>query len=299
MGNVSISGNNRERIRFIFLSYNLFCLVLSAYLHISLYLKYQPQTEDTNIVTNSTGGVRTACNYQNIDDGNLDEAFAKNCDSNFALSTLKSLRLKNANKVIIAHLNINSIRQKFDQLSFIIKDNVDILVVGETKLDKTLPTAQFNIAGFSQPYRHDRNRNGGGVMIFVREELPSRQLIKHKFPNDIEALVIEINIRKTKFLLLGGYRPPSQSQIYFFGVITNALDVYTATYDKLLLAGDFNATKNETVPHDFSYKHNLICIVNNNTCFKNPCIDLFKPIFHTVFKIPWPSAQDYPIFIKW
>ena len=57
--------------------------------------------------------------------------------------------------------------------------------------------------------------NGGGVMICVREELPSKELLKHTFPNDIEALVIEINLRKTKFLLIGGYRPP-QSQNHFF-----------------------------------------------------------------------------------
>ena len=53
-------------------------------------------------------------------------------------------------------------------------------------------------------------------MIFVREDLPSKQLLKHKVPDEIEALIFEINLRKTKFLLLGGYRQPSQSQNYFF-----------------------------------------------------------------------------------
>ena len=153
--------------------------------------------------------------YQNIDIGNLDDIFTKNIDPNIVLSSLKSLRLKNMNRVIIAHLNINSINQKFDQLSFLVRDYVDILVVGETKLDDSFPLSQFHIDGFSQPYRRDRNINGGGVMIFVREELPSKQLCVHTLPNDIEALIIEINLRKTKFLLLGGYRPPSQSQNYF------------------------------------------------------------------------------------
>ena len=85
------------------------------------------------------------------------------------IQTIKSLRLKNLNKVIIAHPNINSISQKFGQLSFLIRDNVDILVVGETKLvDDTFPRSQFRLDDFPQPYM-DRNRNGGGVMIFVRE----------------------------------------------------------------------------------------------------------------------------------
>ena len=38
-------------------------------------------------------------------------------------------------KLIIAHLNISSIRNKFDSLSFITENNVDILLISETKLD--------------------------------------------------------------------------------------------------------------------------------------------------------------------
>ena len=77
------------------------------------------------------------------------------------------------------------------------------------------------------PYRKDRNRNGGGVMIFVKEDLPSKLLSKHTFHADIEALIVEINLRKAKFLLVGGYRPSSQSHNYFFDTISNSLDVYT------------------------------------------------------------------------
>ena len=54
--------------------------------------------------------------------------------------------------------------------------------VSETKLDKSFPLSQFKINGFSLPYRHDRNRHGGGVMIFVRDELPSKQLKNIHFP---------------------------------------------------------------------------------------------------------------------
>ena len=53
-------------------------------------------------------------------------------------------------------------------------------------------------------------------MIFVKEDLPSKLLSKHTFHADIEALIVEINLRKTKFLLVGGYSPPSQLQNYLF-----------------------------------------------------------------------------------
>ena len=53
-------------------------------------------------------------------------------------------------------------------------------------------------------------------MIFVKEDLPSKLLSKHTCHADIEALIVEINLRKTKFLLVGGYSPPSQLQNYLF-----------------------------------------------------------------------------------
>ena len=68
---------------------------------------------------------------------------------------LKALRLKNFNKLILAHLNINSLRNKFEFLISLIKDNTDILMISETKLDQSFPTNQFMINGFSAPFRLD------------------------------------------------------------------------------------------------------------------------------------------------
>ena len=56
---------------------------------------------------------------------------------------LRNIRLKNMDRIVLANLNINSIRNKFDQLKTIIEDNVDILVLTETKIDDSFPEAQF------------------------------------------------------------------------------------------------------------------------------------------------------------
>ena len=71
----------------------------------------------------------------------------------------------------MGQININSISSKFNQLKELVLKHVDILTVRETKLDETFPSSQFHMDGFSLPYRIDRNRNGGGVMIFVRENV--------------------------------------------------------------------------------------------------------------------------------
>ena len=82
-------------------------------------------------------------------------------------------------------------------------------MITETKLDDTFPLGQFYVDGFTMPYRLDRNRNGGDVIIYVREDMPSKILEKHKLPQDVEGMFVELNFRKIKWLLFGTYRSPS------------------------------------------------------------------------------------------
>ena len=74
---------------------------------------------------------------------------------------LRKLRIKNRNKIIIAHLNINSIRIKFGMLSLLFHGVIDILMICETKISDSFPTEQFIIEGCSTIYRLDRNDRGG------------------------------------------------------------------------------------------------------------------------------------------
>ena len=113
-------------------------------------------------------------------------------------------------------MNINSIRYKFEQLKFLIEDKVDILIIQETKLDETFPDGQFLLNGFSPPYRNDRNKHGGGILIYVRDNIPSKLLNEFQPPKDIEGLFIELNFRNNKWLLFGSYHPPNQCSKYYF-----------------------------------------------------------------------------------
>ena len=76
------------------------------------------------------------------------------------------------------------------------------------------------IEGFSMSFRLDINWSGGGVMIYVREDILtlSKILAKHKLPYDTEGIFIEINLRKTKWLIFGTYRPPRQSVEYLLSI---------------------------------------------------------------------------------
>ena len=98
---------------------------------------------------------------KHTDRGNGNCSKTDHCDT---LEHLNELRLKNVNKLVISHLNINPLSNKFDHLKLIIKNKVDILVITETKLDSSFPDSQFKSDGFRQPYRLDRNKHGGGVI---------------------------------------------------------------------------------------------------------------------------------------
>ena len=64
--------------------------------------------------------------------------------------TLKRLCNENPSNVIFSFLNMNSICYNFEELKFFCINNVDILLLGETKLDSLFPDAQFFIEGYNK-----------------------------------------------------------------------------------------------------------------------------------------------------
>ena len=50
-------------------------------------------------------------------------------------SNLHQIRINNLSRIIFGQLNINSFRNKFEQLTYIVNNKIDILMVSETKLD--------------------------------------------------------------------------------------------------------------------------------------------------------------------
>ena len=158
-------------------------------------------------------------------------------------------------------------------------NNIDVLVITETKLDETFSTANFMIDGFSKPYRRDRTINGGGILIYVRENIPSKQLNDRHRPGDIEGIFVEINFRLSKWLIFDSYHSPNQPDEYYFNKVSNSLDIYISKYDKFVLTGDFNSEDSEPEMREFLERYGAKNIQHEKTCFKNienpSCIDLF------------------------
>ena len=85
----------------------------------------------------------------------------------------------------------------------------------------------------------------------MSEDIPSRMLTKHNFPDDIEDLFAELNFGKNKWLLCRMYHPPQPDQ-YFFNALDKALDVYSND-ENVILIGDFNSQIGEKRLDTFFY----------------------------------------------
>ena len=109
------------------------------------------------------------------------------------------------------HLNINGLHNKIDELRYIARScNTSVIGITETKLDNTVYYSQVTVDGYNI-VRNDRNRNGGGVACYIRNNICFNR--KNCLSDNIENIFIDLLFPKTKPISVGIiYNPPSQSQ---------------------------------------------------------------------------------------
>ena len=151
---------------------------------------------------------------------------------------LQNLRLKNNERILIGHLNINSIPNKIGLLEDLVHNRVDILLVSETKINESFPTDQLRMMGFATPFRLDRSIHGGGLLLYVRKDIPAQQ--KSLSVSGIECIIVELTISKKKWLLVGIYNPHKQLTVSFLNILSRNIDHYSVSNDNIIIMGDFN-----------------------------------------------------------
>ena len=202
---------------------------------------------------------------------NDSESYFEENESSYLKQTKEKCK-DNLDKLIFVHLNINSIRNKFDFLSEQNRSNVDVLLVSETKIDDSFPQGRFIIVkdGFSAPCRLDPNCLDGALMLLVREDIPSNLLTIEEKPVE-NFYVIASGLQIALIILIGIH----------LGRISESLDLLSSDYEKIIFSGDFNVTDDEnhinlslkTLHENCSLKN----LISQPTCYKNPskpaCID--------------------------
>ena len=123
------------------------------------------------------------------------------CDTLLLILDKLSLRFDNESCMNL-QLSIN-----FRDIANCIK--AAVLGITESKLDSSVTNMGVNINGY-RIIRNDRNRHGGGVACYVKNDLCFNT--KKNFPNSIEHVFFEILIRKVKPIRVGiFYRPPNSN----------------------------------------------------------------------------------------
>ena len=152
---------------------------------------------------------------------------------------LKEIKIQSPDKSISAHLNINSVRNRSEAHTYIIENNIELLLMSEIKLDDSLPIAQFQMKDFSVPYRYDRNGKRGVLLLYIHEDIQSKLLIR-KSKCNVETLSVAVNLRKWKCCLNCSYNPHQNLISNHFECLNRLIDKHSNSFDNFI--GDFNVS---------------------------------------------------------
>jgi exonuclease III len=178
---------------------------------------------------------------------------------------------------------IHQCKFKFVEIEELLNEKtVDLLFISETKIDSSFTNSIFEVSGYKLE-RHDRDIHGGGLAVFIRRDIPTRR--RHDLEcKNLENIIYEVTLNKTKWSILCVYRPPSMSDKKFSEQLTITIDKCITQYDHYLLMGDLN--------------YDLLCKNKGKTLFDlmelfDLCIQIFKAsVFNLLFFICWCYIID-------
>ena len=174
---------------------------------------------------------------------------------------------------MIGYLNINHFENKVINFREICHQApIDIICIDETKLDSSYPDSQFYIDGYQfPPFRRDRNKYGGGKIVYVRDGFIAKRLVNLE-GNASETICIAVTISKKKWCIIFVYRPPHSNSKK---VLTNSLNQATNKYDNIIVTGDLNIDTQKNgddtnhYPSDLYDTISLANLISSSTCFKS------------------------------
>ena len=141
-------------------------------------------------------------------------------------------------------------------MEFIFKNGyIDLLVLCETKLDESFPLNQFYVAEYTC-IRNDRTASGGGLMFYLRSDIPHRSRYDLEKGIDchigFEVIIMEVMFTsKDRRLYVLGYKPPTVMISKFEDTFALLCDVAITETANVVIWGDFNCDqlKNDSLSY--------------------------------------------------
>ena len=123
------------------------------------------------------------------------------------------------------------------------------------------------LKNFGIPYRRDRNSNGGGLLLYVREDIPSK-FLKVKSNFNIESISVEVNLWKKKWFINGSYNSNKSFLSNHLECLNRIIDEYSKLYQSFLFLGDFNASVSEKCLEEFCNLNGITSLIKKAIIFQ-------------------------------
>ena len=143
----------------------------------------------------------------------------------------------NHGSLSILHSNIRSIRNKLDFIKDFFFD-FNILCFTETHLDPNVLTDSIMFEHFDSPYRKDRTNHGGGVLVYLSNDLFHKRKPELEVFCD-ESIWVEIKARNDS-VLLGVFYSPRTSDANFLNGLNRNIEKALEISTNVIVLGDLN-----------------------------------------------------------
>ena len=173
---------------------------------------------------------------------------------------LDKFRVLEKHGIHFIHVNIKSILPKIEEIRLITHSvNLSVIGISDSKLSSSVNDNEIKTPGYDI-LRKDRNRNGGGVLAYIRNDISYN--VREDLNSRNETIFFEIFLQNSKPILIGiFYRPPNDSQ--FFKVFQSTLDnAKDFNEQETYIMGDMN------INMDISNSNNVALINEYNVFCK-------------------------------
>ena len=152
-------------------------------------------------------------------------------------SLRQNIRKADSKGISMAAINVRSILPKIEEIRLLLSvTSLDILNVCETWLDNSVNDTEISVSGYAI-VRKDRNRHGGGVLMFLKEDIKF-DLVSCDSQDQVEAVFVKI-CGQSEFVLGCLYRPPSAPS-HYFDALLDCIEEIKVGNTEVILMGDLN-----------------------------------------------------------
>lgn len=151
---------------------------------------------------------------------------------------------QNGKELLIAHLNINIIQNKFEELTNIVRAIcAHSMFVSETKIESSNPNAQFSISSYSL-YCNHRKKGAGGILALISKALSKTQLKLNKDYKTLEVIALDVKTKTGNMVIIGVYCPPravcDEYQLLLEKELSEICNWASLKSDHVVIIGDLN-----------------------------------------------------------